>query len=394
MKSSILAIIIAVVIVVGGIGYVVYSNPSLLSGSKSSSPQTLNGMDIVSTNTVNSSMGGGWYEGFNVTGGLSNISSLESIFSGQNTSIEASGMQVLNNSGAQIRSFQFAGFGNTNHSSLLFGYMQFSSPNYTKFINETVSGNLTIVNSSTGTYKTSGTTSNGAFYVFISNKTNENYYNAIYAVYPKYILAGVYIGSTNNTVSNFASLVSNEVTILSTQTINYRSAERLVQPDQLNSVLNATNWSSDFNLSLNYIKSTGMLENIMNSSTSSYFGQYSPIANASRSNLTGFGISAFSNRSNSGMLLGYLETRNATLAKSAFDNLSTNMSGYDGYVSNTTPNRMEYFNISSPASNGLPETDIIVGQFQSYLIFEVYSGTHVSSTHLLSVLDDEASALA
>jgi len=129
MKSSIVAIIIAVVIVVGGIGYVVYSNPSLLSGSKSSSPQTLDGMDIVSTNTVNSSMGGGWYEGFNVTGGLSNISSLESMFSGQNASIGASGMQVLNNSGAQLRAFQFAGFGNSNHSSLLFGYVKFSAIN-------------------------------------------------------------------------------------------------------------------------------------------------------------------------------------------------------------------------------------------------------------------------
>ncbi|QRF76234.1 hypothetical protein Thermo_01751 [Thermoplasmatales archaeon] len=394
MKSSILAIIIAVVIVVGGIGYVVYSNPSLLSGSKSSSPQTLNGMDIVSTNTVNSSIGGGWYEGFNVTGGLSDISSLESMFSGQNTSIGASGMHLLNNSGAQIRSFQFAGFGNSNHSSLLFGYIQFSSFNYTDFINDTLTGNLTIVNSSTGTYKTSGTTSNGAFYVFISNKTNENYYNAIYAVYPKYILAGVYIGSTNNSASNFASLVSNEVTILNTQTINYRSAERLVQPDKLNTVFNATNWSSDFNFSLNYIKSTGMLENIMNSSASSYLGQYSPIANASRSNLTGLGISAFSNGSTSGMLLGYLQARNVTLAGSAFANLSTNMSGYNGYVNSTTRNGTKYFNISYPGSIDLPGAEIFVGQYQSYLIFEVYSGTHVSSTHLLAVLDDESYALA
>jgi len=195
-------------------------------------------------------------------------------------------------------------------------------------------------------------------------------------------------------MSNFASLVSNEVTILNKQTINYRSAERLVQPDQLNSVLNATNWSSDFNLSLNYIRSTGMLENIMNSSASSYFGQYSYIANDSRSNLIGFGISAFSNGSTSGMLLGYLEVRNATLARSAFDNLNTSSSNYGGYGSGNTSFQVKYFNISSPASNGLPETDIIVGQYQSYLIFEVYSGTHVSSTHLLSVLDDEAHALA
>lgn len=392
MKSSILAIIIAVVIVVGGIGYVVYSNPSLLSGSKSSSPQTLNGMDIVSTNTVNTSMGGGWYEGFNVTGGLSNISNLEDMFSGQSASFGTSGMNVLNNSGAQIRSFQFAGFGNTNHSSLLFGYMQFSAINYPKFINHTLSSNLTSVNSSTGTYVEYNTTSNGVPYVFISNKTNENYYNAIYAIYLKYILAGVYMGSINLSASNLTSLVSNEVTILNTQAINYRSAERLVQPDQLNSVFNATNWSSDFNLSLNYIKSTGMLKNIMNSSASSSFGQYSSIANASRSNLTGLGISAFSNGSTSGMLLGYLEVRNATLAKSAFDNLNTSGSNSSGYESGTI-HGVKYFNISSPASNGLPETDIIVGQYQSYLIFEVYSGTHVSSTHLLTVLDDESNVL-
>ncbi|OWP56206.1 MAG: hypothetical protein B2I17_07145 [Thermoplasmatales archaeon B_DKE] len=394
MKSSILAIIIAVVIVVGGIGYVVYSNPSLLSGSKSSSPQTLSGMNIVSTNTVNSSMGGGWYEGFNVTGGLSNISNLESMFSGQNASIGASGMHLLNKSGAQIRFFQFAGFGNSNNSSLLFGYMQFSSKDHTNFINETVSGNLTRVTSSTGTYNTSGITSNGAFYVFISNKTTENYYNsAIYAKYSNYILAGVYIGSKNISASNLTSLVSNEVTILNTQTINYRSAERLVQPDKLNTVFNATNWSSDFNFSLNYIKSTGMLENIMNSSASSYLGQYSPIANASRSNLTGLGISAFSNGSTGGMLLGYLQARNVTLAGSAFANLSTNMSGYNGYVNSTTPNGTKYFNISYPGSIDLPGAEIFVGQYQSYLIFEVYSGPTISNANLQMILDEEASYL-
>ena len=82
MKSNMIVIIVAAIIIVASVGYLAYSNPSLFTGSKSSTPQTLSGMNVVSTNTVNSSMGGKWYEGYNVTGGLTNISNLQDLFSG------------------------------------------------------------------------------------------------------------------------------------------------------------------------------------------------------------------------------------------------------------------------------------------------------------------------
>ena len=133
MKSNAIVIIVAAIIIVGGIGYLAYSNPSLFTGSKSSTPQTLSGMNVVSTNTLNNSMGGKWYVGYNVTGGLSNISNLQDLFSGVGGSNGGVGMQTINNSAAQLRYFQFAGFGTPAHNgSLLFGYMEFSAVNYTQ----------------------------------------------------------------------------------------------------------------------------------------------------------------------------------------------------------------------------------------------------------------------
>ncbi|MHB1708340.1 MAG: hypothetical protein ACYCT2_02550 [Thermoplasmataceae archaeon] len=396
MKSNAIVIIVAAIIIVGGIGYLAYSNPSLFTGSKSSTPQTLSGMNVVSTNTVNSSMGGKWYEGFNVTGGLSNISNLQDLFSGVGGSHGGNGMQTINNSAAQLRYFQFAGFGTPTHNgSLLFGYMEFSSVNYTEFINDTLFTNASSISNTPGNYVHYGIVS-GAEYLFLSNKTtNQHYENAIYAVYNKNIIAGFYVGAANISVGNFTSLVSNEVSILKSQPINFTIAEKLVQSNTVNSDMSTTNWSSDFNFSVNIMRSTGMLGNIINSTPPGSSGSYLYLANDSYSNVTGLGLAAFSNGSNGSLLLGYLEARNSTLAASAYENLSKNasISENNSYSNGTTSPGMKYFNISFPSEPGLPGSSIYVGQYHSYLIFEVYTGTHVSNSSLLSILDAESNIL-
>jgi hypothetical protein len=387
--------IVAAIIIVASVGYLAYSNPSLFTGSKTSTPQTLSGMNVVSTNTVNSSMGGKWYEGYNVTGGLTNISNLQDLFSGVGGSNSSIGMQTINNSAAQLRYFQFAGFGTPNHNgSLLFGYMEFSSVNYTKFINETLSSNSSTI-STHGNYIRAGIIS-GAAYLYVSNKTANGYYvNVIYAVYEKNIIAGFYVGASNISWGNFTSLVSSEVSILKSQPIDFTTAEKLVQANTVNSVMSATTWSSDFNFSVNIMRSTGMLGYIINSTSSDFLGHYSNISNDSYSNVTGLGLSAFSNGSKGSLLLGYLEARNPTLANSAYENMSNSAksNGNYSYKNSTTTSGLKYFNILFPSVSGMPGSSIYVSQYNSYLIFEVYTGVHVSNTSLLSILDAESNIL-
>ena len=395
MKSNAIVVIVAAIIIVGGIGYLAYSNPSLLTGSKSSTPQTLSGMNVVSTNTVNSSMGGKWYEGYNVTGGLSNISSLQDLFSGMGSSNGGPGMQTINSSAAQLRYFQFAGFGTPAHNgSLLFGYMEFSAVNYTEFVNKTLSQSTSPIVNTTGNYVHYGIVS-GAAYEFVSNKTTNGYYeNAIYAVYSKSIVVGFYIGNDNISLGNFTSLVSSEVSILKSQPVNFITAEKLVQSNTVNNAMSATTWSSDFNFSVNFMRSTGMLGNLINSTSPGSFGSDLYLANDSYSNVTGLGLAAFSNGSRGSLLLGYLEARNSTLAKSAYENLSNSVQSASNYgYANGTTSGMKYFNISFQLGSGFPGTSMYVVLYQSYLIFEVYAGAHVSNSSLLSILDTESSIL-
>ena len=396
MKSNVIVIMVAAIIIVASVGYLAYSNPSLFTGSKTSTPQTLSGMNVVSTNTVNSSMGGKWYEGFNVTGGLTNIGNLQGLFSGQGGSNGSIDMHTINNSAAQLRHFQFAGFGTPAHNgSLLFGYMEFSSINYTKFINETLSRNTSLSIANTpGNYVHNGIVS-GAAYLFVSNKTLRGYENAIYAVYDKNIIAGFYIGTANISEGNFTSLVSSEVSILKSPPINFITAEKLIQANTVNGDMRATTWSNDFNFSVNIMRSTGMLGNIINNTSSGYLGHYSNISNDSYSNITGLGLSAFSNGSNGSLLLGYLEARNSTLANSAYENMSNSAKNNSNpyYGNGTTTHGLKYFNISFPSGSGLPGYSIYVSQHNSYLIFEVYAGAHVSNTSLLSLLDSESGIL-
>ena len=392
MKSNVIVIMVAAIIIVASVGYLAYSNPSLFTGSKTSTPQTLSGMNVVSTNTVNSSMGGKWYEGFNVTGGLTNIGNLQGLFSGQGGSNGSIDMQIINNSAAQLRHFQFAGFGTPAHNgSLLFGYMEFSSINYTKFINDTLFSNFSTINNTHGNYIHHGIVS-GAPYLFVSNETLSGYENAIYAVYDKDIIAGFYIGTANISVGNFKSLVSSEVSILKSPPINFITAEKLIQANTVNGDMRATTWSSDFNFSVNIMRSTGMLGNIINNTSSGYLGHYSNISNDSYSNITGLGLSAFSNGSKGSILLGYLEARNSTLANSAYENMSKSAKNNSNpyYGNGTTNLGLKYFNISFPSGSGLPGYSIYVSQHNSYLIFEVYAGAHVSNTSLLSLLDSES----
>ena len=396
MKSNVIVIMVAAIIIVASVGYLAYSNPSLFTGSKTSTPQTLSGMNVVSTNTVNSSMGGKWYEGFNVTGGLTNIGNLQGLFSGQGGSNGSIDMHTINNSAAQLRHFQFAGFGTPAHNgSLLFGYMEFSSINYTKFINETLSRNTSLSIANTpGNYVHNGIVS-GAAYLFVSNKTLRGYENAIYAVYDKNIIAGFYIGTANISEGNFTSLVSSEVSILKSPPINFITAEKLIQANTVNGDMRATTWSSDFNFSVNIMRSTGMLGNIINNTSSGYLGHYSNISNDSYSNITGLGLSAFSNGTNGSLLLGYLEARNSTLANSAYENMSKSAKNNSNpyYRNGTTTLGLKYFNISFPSGSGLPGYRIYVSQYNSYLIFEVYIGAHVSNTSLLGLLDAESNIL-
>ena len=395
MKSNVIVIMVAAIIIVASVGYLAYSNPSLFTGSKTSTPQTLSGMNVVSTNTVNSSMGGKWYEGFNVTGGLTNIGNLQGLFSGQDGLNSSIGMQTINNSTAQLGYFQFAGFGTPAHNgSLLFGYMEFSSINYTKFINDTLFSNFSTINDTHGNYVHNGTVP-GAVYLFVSNRTLGGYENAIYAVYDKDIIAGFYIGTANISVGNFKSLVSSEVSILKSPPINFITAEKLIQANTVNGDMRATTWSSDFNFSVNIMRSTGMLGNIINNTSSGYLGHYSNISNDSYSNITGLGLSAFSNGTNGSLLLGYLEARNSTLANSAYENMSNSAKNNSNpyYGNGTTTHGLKYFNISFPSGSGLPGYSIYVSQYNSYLIFEVYTGAHVSNTSLLSLLDSESGIL-
>ena len=106
-------------------------------------------------------------------------------------------------------------------------------------------------------------------------------------------------------------------------------------------------------------------------------------------------LSAFSNGTNGSLLLGYLEARNSTLANSAYENMSNSAKNNSNpyYGNGTTTHGLKYFNISFPLGYGLPGSSIYVSQYNSYLIFEVYTGAHVSNTSLLGLLDSESGIL-
>ena len=84
--------------------------------------------------------------------------------------------------------------------------------------------------------------------------------------------------------------------------------------------------------------------------------------------------------------------RNSTLANSAYENMSKGAKNITNYRSGNASG-LKYFNISFPSGSGLPGYSIYVSQYNSYLIFEVYTGAHVSNTSLLGLLDAESNIL-
>lgn len=389
MKTSGIVTIIVAVIIVAGVGYVVYTNPSLFNGNKTaSSSSTLAGMDLVSTNTVNSSMGGGWIEAINVTGGVGNLSELGSIFGA--TGIFGS---LANNTTAEISSFQFAGFSSGGNSTLMFGFVGLASVSLADMVNGTMFGELANTTNTTGSYSTSGVVS-GVPYIFATNGTSSGYMGILYSIYNQYVMYGLYLGPSNITSTHMTGLVSGEVTILKAGNINFKTSERLVQATSVDSSLHSSTWSSALNASLSIMNAGPFLHSYLNSTgLGSILGANYSMVNDTFLNISSLGVSAFYNGPGSSLSLGYIGMTSSTAALNGFQNFSQelNASATPGLEYGTTTSGVQYLNLSMVSSGG--ETAVTVGYYNSYLIFMAYNGTVVSQTYFLSLLDSEAALL-
>jgi hypothetical protein len=388
MKSTGIVIIVVAVVIVAGVGYIAYSDPSLFSGAKSA-PPTLSGLNIVSTGTVNTSMGGHWLEVFAVNGGIGNISQLNKgypyLFTGP--------LSVLvNNTTAQVSSMQLAGFGSTtNSSALLFGYLGLSSVKLADLINGSAFGNMSKVKGEPGYYAVNGTTSNGAVYAYVSYHDGQAYQSAIYALYKQDVMYGLYNGSSNLSLSHFTALVSNQVNVLTSYNTGFKASEKLVQANTVDSNLTNTGWVSLFNASITLYKATSLINSTLNGAGYSQI----PLLYNFTSNISSVGLSFFTNKSIAGLELGYVGMTGSAAANATFKNagmILEELSGQAPAHGNTTSGiKLEYANITEYTNGN--ETDITVALYGSYVIEVEYSGAQIPQTDLLHVMQSEAGLL-
>ncbi|MEM0155921.1 MAG: hypothetical protein QW597_04900 [Thermoplasmataceae archaeon] len=389
MKSTSMVVVVVAVVLVASVGYIVYTDPSLFSGGKST-PPTLNGLNIVSTGTVNTSMGGHWSEVFAVNGGIGNISQL---YKGYPYLFTGPLEMLVNNTTAQVSSLQLAGFqSTTNNSALLFGYLGLSSVKLADMINGSVFKNISMINGQPGYYAVKGTTTNGALYAYVSYHYGQSYESVVYAIYKQSLMYGVYNGSSNLSLSHFTDLLTNQVNVLNSYNTSFKASEKLIQASTINNNLSNSGWVSVFNASITLFKASGLINSSLNSTG------YSMVTNEAgnfTSNISSMGFSLFTNKSDAGLELGYVGMTSTAAANETFKNASLILGELRGqaptYGNTTSGVKLEYANATAYSSGN--ETDLTIALYGSYIIEVEYVGVQLSQTSLLGVMQAEASLL-
>ncbi len=398
MKSSIVALFVVIVVVIGAVGFIAVKDPKLLSIKTSSPlPDTSPGMRVLATSEVNTSMTGGWYEVMNLTAGVTNLSALGNVVNGLSGSSSSSSGFPVNAPYVHVSYAQAALFATANDSDLVFGYAAFSSINYANLTNSTIFSNITKDHLKNVTY---GEIS-GAFFVYGFNKTNGNYSAAIYAVYSNYLILGFYHGLRNRTMAAFTGMVSTEISILNAYKINFVQAERLVGTSNITSALGSS-FSSDFNISVYIINPDLALNNARNTSIfNSERSTYSPVFNITNNGtaVSGFALETFSSSSpNVTFALGYLQATSSSVVSQAYMNITTLLNqslkgNPDGlYIENQTYNGLKFFEFNISSTNG-PNITFAVGMKQNYLVFEADLGSGHMKSQLKTIMEQESDLL-
>ncbi len=395
MKSSLVAIIIVIVIVIGGAGFIAVKDPKLLQFKSSSTiPETSPGMRVLASTEVNNSMSGSWYEILNVTAGVTNLSDLSSVIDNLSGSSSSSAGFPVNAPYLHVSYAQAAVFATENDSDLIFGYAAFSSINYANLTNSTIFSNITKDHLKNVTYGEIM----GAFFVYGFNKTDGNYSSAIYAVYSNYFILGLYHGLRNRTMSAFTGMISTEISILNAYKINFVSAERLVATSNVTSVIGSS-FTSDFNISVYVINPGLALKNAQGTSTfHSEQKSFSPVFNITDNGtaLAGFALETLSSSSMKvTFALGYLQAISSSTVSQAYTNITTMLNNslrgnpIGLSVINQTYNGLKFFELNISSSNG-PNITFAIGMKQNYLVFEADLGSGQMLSQLKSVMEEES----
>ncbi|MEM3675747.1 MAG: hypothetical protein QXV22_01675 [Thermoplasmataceae archaeon] len=390
MKGSTVAIIVAIIIVVGAAGYVGVKYPGLLSLNNSSAlPETAPGMRIPASSEVNASMGGSWVEVMNITIGVSNVSGFYSTLSKIQGTGNYFSFSAGNASSIQIRYAQGALFGSSNRTAMVFAYAAFNTSAEANQTNASLFRNISkqkLENISYGEVS-------GAFYVYGFREALGNYSSAIYALYSNYIMVALYYGKENHTENAFTSLVSKEVSILNAYKLNFAVAERLLQGHNVTAVLGSS-FQPDFNLSIYVTNQTAFYAMHDENSFGQYLGNYyGNLTNASTisSSALGLALTAFSS-SDSVYLLGYLKGDNSTAVSKYYANITHAIHGYfqnfGEEINNTTYNGLQFvvYNFSVAYLN----YTVSIGHKGTYLVFEVFIGSSNMATQLTNLMEAES----
>ena len=396
MKSSIVVLVVAVIVVIGAVGFIAVKDPQLLSLKSSSAlPDTSPGMRVLATSEVNTSMTGGWYEVMNVTAGITNLSDFGSAVNSLSGST-SSGLPE-NASYVHLSYAQAVLFATMNDSNLAFGYAAFSSTNYANLTNSTVFSKISndhLRNVTIGEVS-------GSFFIYGFNKTGENYSAAIYAVYSNYLILGFYHSLKNRTMAAFTGMVSTEISILNAYKLNFVQVEKLVGTSSVTSVL-GTSFISDFNISVNIINPSLALNSAKNTSTfNSERSTYGPVFNITNNGtaVSGFALETFSSSSqNETFALGYLQAASSSVVSQAYMNITTLLNqslkgNPDGlYIENQTYNGLKFFELNISGPNG-PNITFAIGMKQNYLVFEADLGSGQMKSQLKTIMVEESNLL-
>ena len=394
MKSSIIAIIVVAVVIVGGVGYVAAKDPGIfaLKSGSNALPETSPGTRIVSPTEVNQSMSGHWIEVLNITVGISNLSSLMYIMGG----ISDSSHVTQNLSDIHVNYAQAAAFVSSNHSAIAMGYASFSSIQYANITNRSIIGNIT--NEDLGNISFGIT--DGSFYAFEYARTDSNYTAAFYDLYSNYLIIGVYHGAKNRTLNDFTGLAAYEISILNSYKLNFSVTENLVSTASVQSDF-AASYKSIFNMSAYFInpadayKALGNYSEMLQGSTSS--GILNMTDNGS--SISGIGLEAYhSNITNSTLALGYLKGTNSSFASQIYRNVTTSLnlslefadSGRS--IMNRSYDGMTFFVLNISLEKGTNIT-FSVGVKGDYLVASAVLGPTVMDSSVISLMQNESSII-
>lgn len=399
MKSSLIAIVVVLVVIVGGVGYIAATHTSLFSSKTTITalPETSPGTRIVSSSEVNQSMSGHWVELMNITIGVSNLSLLMDVMDGITHGTPVS----TNASYLHINYAQAAAFVSTNHSAMAFAYASLSSSQFANLTNKSVYSNLTKDNL---TNLTVGVT-DGSFYIFGYAKADSNYTAAFYDFYSNYIIVGFYHGGKNRTLSDFTNLVTYEISILNSYKLNFSTVEHLASTTSVQTDF-TTSYKSLFNISAFLLNPNAGSKALGNYSSLLKGSPYYSILNMTDNGtlISGVGLEAFhSESSNSTLALGYIEGTHSSFVSQIYRNLTTSLnnslkdSNNGLSVVNMSYDGMTFFVFNTTYSNGQGQTSLnltfSIGVKGDYLVASAVIGPSAMNTSITKLMQNESSLL-